>query len=663
MATPTLTAPSGSPAPAGAPHPAGEGGGPLPAGPRPPVHELVAEFARTRPSRTAVSCGARSIGYGELDAWALRVAAALAGAGVRRGGRVGVLVEPSTAMVAAVLGSLRGGAAYVPVDVSNPDARVADILTDAQVDAVLVTSATRPRLTGLGVPLVDVDSTEREPADGASREPGPESRGVPVAPDDAAYLIYTSGSTGEPKGVVVEHGQLAASTLARRTVYPGRPVFLLVSPVAFDSSVAGLWGTLTVGGHLVVATHDEVRDPERLVELVERHRITQLLCVPSLYSVLLDASQTLGVERTASLETVVVAGEPLPPELVERHFALRAAPTALVNEYGPTEATVWASYRRFDSPGPVSIGRPVPGATLYLLDEDLRPVAPGAEGELFIGGAGVARGYHGRPEATAHAFLDDPFTDVPGARMYRTGDRARWNSDGTLAYLGRRDHQIKIRGHRVELSMIEAELSALPGVREAVVVPDAAGSTLTAFFLAPSGRATPESLRERLAARLPSVMVPARIVRLDAFPRTVNGKADRAALRGRADERQPLPAAGSAPRGDLTAQVAAAWAEVLNASRVPLDVNFFDAGGHSLATFRLREALERHTGQRPSVIALFKHTTVNAQAAMLRDGHIATEGAASASATATASAERRAAARRARAARAKRHDQAQEITQ
>ncbi|MDT9697924.1 non-ribosomal peptide synthetase [Streptomyces sp. P17] len=666
MATPILTAPPGPSA--GTSRPAGEGEC-LPAGPRPPVHELVAGLARTGPARTAVSCGASSISYGGLDAWAAGVAAALTETGVRRGGRVGVLVEPSLAMVAAVLGAMRCGAAYVPVDLSNPDLRLAEILTDAQVDAVLVTDATRPRLTGLDVPLVDADSTREPaaaPAGGAARAREPESPGVPVAADDAAYLIYTSGSTGEPKGVVVEHGQLAASTLARRMVYPGQPVFLLVSPLAFDSSVAGLWGTLTAGGHLVVATPDEVRDPERLVGLVERHQVTQLLCVPSLYSVLLDAAHSLGGERLRSLDTVVVAGEALPPELVDRHFALRTGPTALVNEYGPTEATVWASYQRFDAPGPVSIGRPVPGATLHLLDEKLRPVPPGAEGELFIGGAGVSRGYHGRPEATARAFLDDPFTDTPGARMYRTGDRVRWNADGTLAFLGRRDHQVKIRGHRVELPVTEARLSALPGVREAVVVPDTAGSALTAFVLTASDPApSPESLREQLAARLPAVMVPARIVRLDAFPRTVNGKADRSALQTRADEWQPLPgaaqaaahthAAESAPQGDLTAQVSAAWAEVLDAPHVPLDVNFFDLGGHSLAMFKLREALERHTGKRPPVIALFKHTTVAAQVAMLRDGDGSSE-----SAGAAASAERRAAARRARALRARRQDQTQE---
>ncbi|MGW3216238.1 non-ribosomal peptide synthetase [Streptomyces parvus] len=654
MARPTLIAPARTPRPTGE-------GEPLPAGPRPPVHELVAEFARADPARIAVSSGANSITYGDLDDWAADIDAMLTEAGVDRGGRVGVLVEPSLGMVAAALGAMRCGAAYVPVDVSHPDARVTDILLDAQVDAVLVSDASRPRLTGLDAPLVLVDATsaarERRagPPGGAARSREPDSPGVLVAADEAAYLIYTSGSTGEPKGVVVEHGQLAASTLARRTVYPGRPVFLLVSPLAFDSSVAGLWGTLTAGGHLVVATPDEVRDPERLVELIEHHRVTQLLCVPSLYSVLLDAARSLGGRRLSSLETVVVAGEPLPPELVDRHFSLRTSPTELVNEYGPTEATVWASYQRFTAPGPVSIGRAIPGARLYLLDDRMRPVPPGAEGELFIGGAGVSRGYHGRPDATARAFLDDPFAATPGARMYRTGDRARWNADGTLAFLGRRDHQVKVRGHRVELPVIERQLADLPGVREAVVVLDAAGTSLTGFVLAASDSPPdPDSLREQLAVRLPAVMVPARIVCLDVFPRTVNGKADRAALQARADERPATATTVPAVRGDLAAQVAAAWAEVLKASHVPLDVNFFDLGGHSLAMFQLREALETHTGKRPPVIALFKHTTVAAQVAMLRDGGGSTEGADG------IGSERRAAARRARALRARRQDPAQE---
>ncbi|MBT2210888.1 non-ribosomal peptide synthetase [Actinomadura sp. NEAU-AAG7] len=602
-------------------------GAPLPPPPRTPVHELVTAIARAHPARPAVRCGGRTVGYGELDAWSARIAARLAAAGVRRGDHVGLLAEPSAAMVAAALGVLRAGAAYVPVHRENPDRRVAEILADAGASWTVATEGEAERLSGLGLPFLPA-----EDGDDAAAPPG-----VEVGEGDPAYLIYTSGSTGEPKGVLVEHGHLAASTLARHAVYPGAPVFLLVSPIAFDSSVVGLWGTLTAGGCLVVATADEVRDPARLVALVEEHGVTRTLCVPSLYRVLLDAAERAGIERLASLDTVIVAGEPLPEPLVRRHFALRPGPIALVNEYGPTEATVWASYHRFDAPGPVSIGGPIPGAALYVLDEELRPVPPGTEGELVIGGAGIARGYFGDPGATARAFVDDPFAEAPGARMYRTGDRVRWNGAGTLDFLGRRDQQVKIRGHRVELGAVEAALRGAPGVGDAVAVPDQAGAQLVGFVVAASD-IRPEDVRAHVAERFPGVMVPARVRILDAFPRTLNGKVDRAALLAKAEE---APSGAGAPTG-----VAAAWAEVLKISEVPAEVNFFDLGGNSLTMFRLQDALELHTGTRPSIVALFRHTTVAAQSALIRDGGAAADGSPGAS--------RQAAARRARAARARR---------
>ncbi|MET9252668.1 non-ribosomal peptide synthetase [Streptomyces sp. NPDC003717] len=660
---------------------------PLPRDKSTPVHELVARFARVTPNATAVSSGNRAIDYQALNAWADRIASRLAQAGVRRSSRVGVLVEPSTAMVAAVHGILRAKAAYVPVDLAHPDRRIADVLTDAQVCAVVTTGAAAHRVTSLDLPLVLVEETEgTEPIEGARptadtaepdatddedepaacRHTGDSPLTVgdrltgddPVTDDDPAYLIYTSGSTGEPKGVEVGHRELAASTLARRMVYPGEPVFLLVSPLAFDSSVAGLWGTLTAGGHLVVAGSDEVRDPERLSRLVERHGVTRLLCVPSLYSVLLDAAERYGMERLRTLETVITAGEPLPAELMDRHFDLHEGRVALVNEYGPTEATVWASYRRYDARGPVSIGGPVPGIRLYVLDEQLRPVPHDTEGELFIGGAGVSRGYFGRPDATARAFLNDPFAPAADARMYRTGDLVRWTAEGTLDYLGRRDHQVKIRGQRIELGAVESALAALPGVREAVVVPDATGTALIAFALAPSLPAA-QDLREQLARVLPTTMVPARIEVLDSFPRTVNGKADRSRLRESAQEghlasepatphRKPESAAHPAGTdADPTDTVRAAWAEVLKAQSVPVDVNFFDLGGHSLAMFQLQDALERHTGSRPPIVALFRHTTVTAQAELIKGG--------GAQAHDTKAEARRSAARRARALRARRN--------
>jgi amino acid adenylation domain-containing protein len=625
------------------------------------VHDLVAEHALRTPDAIALSCDTAETDYRALDAWADRIAERLAALGVRRGDRVGLLFERSAAMAAAVLGTLRAGAAYVPVDPAQPDARVAMLFADARIAAALAGPETAERLAGLDVPSALIEPGE---AQGAARETEPGASAATgtaratVDDHDPAYLIYTSGTTGEPKGVVVEHAQLAASTAARRAVYPEGATFLLLSPLAFDSSVAGLWGTLTAGGRLVIATRDEVRDPERLVRLIARESVTRLLCVPSLYDVLLDAARRAGMACLSTLREVILAGEPLPQRLADRHFAqFGTRRVALYNEYGPTEATVWATYQRLAEPGPAGIGGPIPGARVYVLDEALRPVPSGEAGELCVGGAGVARGYFGRPEATERAFVPDPFA-APGARMYRTGDLVRRGADGALEYLGRRDRQVKVRGHRVEPGAVEAALCALPGVREALVEPDGAGG-LVGFVLAPEG-GEPGAIRAALAERLADAMVPGRIVVLAAFPRTVNGKVDRDALI--ADDRErpraEAPAAPAAPAasqgsvteavGELVPKVAAAWSDVLERTDVPTDVNYFDLGGNSLTIFHLQDALEARTGSRPSVVALFHNTTVTAQAALIGggvDGEAAPD--------MREAAERRARAVRARAQRAK----------
>ncbi|MEV7196301.1 non-ribosomal peptide synthetase [Streptomyces sp. NPDC093510] len=577
-----------------------------------PVHAVVARIAGSDPLRVAVRSRGTELSYGELDAWARRIAASVRAAGAGRGERIGVLVEPSNAMIAAVLGILYAGAAYVPADPAHPDQRIADVFADAGVSAVIVADGTSARLPTLTCPVIRAeDAREGEETAAAA---------VAVTPNDAAYIIYTSGSTGEPKGVLVEHSQLSASTWARRAVYPGAPVFLLVSPLAFDSSVAGVWGTLSAGGCLVVAASDEIRDPERLARLVERLQVTRLLCVPLLYSALLDAAARQGT-RLDALDTVIVAGESLVEALVERHFALLGRTVALVNEYGPTEATVWASFRRYEAPGPISIGGPVPGVRLYLLNEELEPVPRGVRGELFIGGTGVARGYFGRPEATAQAFIGDPFTDVEGAKMYRTGDLALWKEDGELEFLGRRDQQVKIRGHRIELGAVEAHLRTAPGVSDAAVVTNAERTQLVGFVLS-TPDISPGPIREHVASRLPQAMVPNWIHVLDRFPVTGNGKIDRKRLSTLAETYpdSQTEEVAAAPTDDTTGRVSAAWAEVLKRKDVPIEVNFFDLGGHSIKLFELQNALERRTGFRLSVVSLFSHTTVAAQATLIRNG-------------------------------------------
>ncbi|WP_018348566.1 non-ribosomal peptide synthetase [Longispora albida] len=581
-------------------------GQPLPSTGQRPVHEQVAAIAQAAPDQIALHADGTGVTYAGLHDQASRIAARLAAAGAGPGSRVGVLAGPCAGMVPAVLGVLQAGAAYVPVDPAQPAERIARLLGGAGLSAVL-TAGPAEAPAGLSVPVLRAEDPF----------PGRPTSSVQVSPSDAAYLIHTSGSTGEPKAVLVGHGQLTASTQARQLVYPGQAVFLLVSPLAFDSSVAGLWGTLTTGGRLVVASADEVRDPARLADLIAAQQVTRLLCIPSLYSVLLDAAERAGLGVLGSLDTVIVAGEPLPQALADRHFALRPG-TVLVNEYGPTEATVWASYQRFEHAAPVTVGAPVPGVNLYVLGEDLQPVPRGTAGELFIGGAGVSCGYAGDPEATSRAFLSDPFAPGPAHRMYRSGDLVRCTPEGTLEFLGRRDQQVKIRGHRIELGAVEAALRTVPGVEDAVVLANPGLTQLTAFVV---GRPelTAADVRDAAARMLPEVSVPRQVRILGAFPLTTNGKADRLQLAALAETPAGEPAAGQVTGTDLTAKVTAAWAEVLKTTDIPAEVNFFDLGGHSLTMFQLQDALEKHTGIRPPVVALFQHTTVAAQAAMLSD--------------------------------------------
>lgn len=567
------------------------------------VGRLFERIADADPDREAVVCGEERLSYGRLRSGALAAVAALAEAGVAPGDRVAVVAPRSAAMITALLGAHLAGAVAVPLDVDHPDARLTQALADCGATVLLGTAGTVARGRALGLVALDVTALP-EPA----VTPALPSRGE----RDAAYMIFTSGSTGRPKGVVVEHGGLAASTAARRAVYPGEPVFLLLSPLAFDSSVAGIWGTLTAGGRLVVAGPDDVRDPGRLLGLIERHAVTDLLCVPSLHGVVLGEARRAGSAALRSLRRAVVAGEPLPEQVMDLHFELLPG-VELVNEYGPTEATVWSSYRRYRAPGAIDIGGPVPGYSLYVLDHTLRPVPPGVPGELYVGGPGVARGYLGRPADTAAVFLPDPFAGRPGARMYRTGDRVRLTGYGGLAFLGRADDQLKIRGHRIQPGEIETVLREAPGVREAAVVAHGQGR-LAAFV---TGGADPAGVRQEAVDRLPAVMVPGAVHVIERLPLTTNGKVDRKRLAEEADRRVPVAAPGARVRPEH-AEVVAAWCEVLGVADVPVDVNFFDVGGHSLLMPLLQEALHRRTGVRVPILDLFRHSTVADMAARLR---------------------------------------------
>jgi amino acid adenylation domain-containing protein len=426
--------------------------------PAPAPRDVLAMFeacAADSGAAVAVRTERAAVSYRALDEHANRLANRLRASGVGPGKLVGVLAERSPELIAAMLGVLETGAAYVPLDPEAPAGRLEQLT--GRIDAVLAAPSLAGRVPP-GPTVVLLDEALAEPAG---------HHDITIDPHAPAYVMYTSGSTGEPKGVVVERGNLAASTAARTAYYdePPRSFLLLSSPVV-DSSVAGIYWTLCAGGTLVLPPARAEQDVDSLARLIERSAVTHMLLVPSLHHTLLEHANPL---RLASLRCVIVAGEACPPDVVRLHRE-RLPGVALHNEYGPTEATVWATAGELtrEPEGPVTIGRPVPGARVYLLDERLRPVPIGATGEICIGGAFVARGYLGRPEETARRFVDDPF--APGGRIYRTGDRSRFLDDGRIEFLGRTDEQLKVRGFRVEPGEIERALQAYRGVREAAVV-------------------------------------------------------------------------------------------------------------------------------------------------------------------------------------------------
>ena len=427
------------------------------------VLELISRHADTSPTAPAVVCGSERVSYGDMerrsDEWARRLVAR----GVAPGDPVGICMERGVSLITGILAIMKAGGAYVPLDPEYPRERLGYLVDDSGAKLVLTVSALADTLAASAESVcVDVP----HPAEEAS---------LPTASEKLhAYVIYTSGSTGQPKGVPVSHRNLLHSTLARSAFYEEPPsVFLLLSPLAFDSSVAGIFWSLTNGGTLVVSEPRIEQDMGRLARCIADHGVTHTLCLPSVYRLLLEHGD---VADLASLTTVIAAGEPLPPDLVRRHR--ETLPRArLFNEYGPTETTVWCSVfdtGECDGEGIVPIGRPIAGARLYLLDGEGRPVPVGVPGEIHVAGEGLTAGYLNLPEATAQRFVERGIGGEQ-TRVYRTGDLGRYRPDGNIEFLGRRDRQLKIRGFRVEPGEIEAALERHEAVRQAVVVPWPAG--------------------------------------------------------------------------------------------------------------------------------------------------------------------------------------------
>ena len=564
----------------------------------------VKEQAYRAPDKVAVVCGRLKISYRDLYVRSLGLARKLNQEGIKSGSRVAVYFDPSINMIIAVLGVVLSGAAYVPLDKKKPQESLKKVVNNADPSLIICENEKDFRFD---VKTIEVDNLliieNDEFVDFSCDQK-----------NDLAYIIYTSGTTGEPKGVAVGHMQLAASTQARRDVYGGEQVFLLLSSLAFDSSVAGVWGTLTSGGTLVIASKDEMRDPEKIVELIALNNVSHLLCIPSLYDNILNEVERSKLQ-SLSLKTAIVAGEVLQQKILEKHFLLFGKEVELVNEYGPTEATVWASYARYKNCSKVSIGMPVPGASLYVLNDDLKFAGQGEKGELFIAGNQVVEGYFNQPEKTSEVFFDDIL--LKGGRMYKTGDFVRWNEEGNLEFLGRKDNQVKIRGHRIELEEVEKVFNDLEYVQGAIITPSKDYNSLRAFVVL-CKEVSPEQIKIDISKFLSEVSVPSQIDVIDEFPKTQNGKIDRKRLATVVKEKNADDISVSPNSDDIASIVSAAWGEVLGLDKkVPDDVNFFDLGGHSLMIFKLQDALERYLGKRPSVVSLFRHTTISAQAQLL----------------------------------------------
>ncbi len=547
-----------------------------------PIHQLIAEQAAKRPNETAVQMGSQILTYSQLDQQSTQLAAFLQTKGVEPNKPVGILLNTSPEAVVAIIAVHKAGGAYIPIDPQYPAERIAYVIEDTQAP-VLITeqNLNSPTLHQTGAEVVLLDEFEYSDISVIENSPG--------NLNDLAYFIYTSGSTGTPKGVAVTHGNLAHSTTTRFTYYEKQPErFLLLSSFAFDSSIVGLFWTLSQGGTLVLASANDIRDPQALAAVFDNQSITHTLALPSLYQLLLTEADP---KQLTSLQTVIVAGESCPPSLVEQHQKL-IPQTALYNEYGPTEGTVWCTV--FDCTtaeigSTVPIGRPIPNSEIYILGPDMESRPIGVPGELYIGGPGVAQGYYNRPKLTAERFLAHPFKSE--GKIYRTGDLARFLPDGTIEFLGRADQQIKIRGYRVELGEVENVLASQTAVQEAVVVSRSDNQNqpqLVAYVTAKQAQAVePQTLRDHLLQKLPPYMVPATFVILDKLPRTPNGKVNRRALPDPAGNANRAASAYVAPRSALESVLAGVWSDLLDYERIGINDNFFNLGGHSILVTQL----------------------------------------------------------------------------
>jgi amino acid adenylation domain-containing protein len=580
------------------------------------LHQRFEEQAERSPEAIAITCGAERITYRELNLQANRVAARLRKHGVREETLVAICMERSIDLIVGIIGILKAGGVYVPIDPASPRERVSLLLEDSRAPVLLTQKSLLPHLPAQETDTICIDTPTAENGEAA---PLTDHR-IRPSPDHLAYVIYTSGSTGRPKGVMVTHHNVVRLFQATEDWFgfDREDVWTLFHSAAFDFSVWEMWGALLYGGRLVIVPYAVSRAPVEFLELLARERVTVLNQTPSAFRQLIRTEEERSpITPRLALRWIIFGGEALELQSLKPWFDRHGddAPR-LVNMYGITETTVHVTHRpltRADLSGGSVIGRPIPDLQLYILDERREPVPIGVPGEIHVGGAGVARGYLHRPDLTAERFIPHPFGDQPGDRLYKTGDRARFLANRDLEYLGRVDDQIKIRGFRIEPGEIESLLSQHPFVREAVVVVREAkpgDKRLVAYVAASPPVPTAAEVRSFLQPMLPDYMLPAAIVVLEKLPLTSNGKIDRRALPP--PDQPQTDKEFIAPRTKLERTVAGIWQELLGAKQVGLHDNFFEMGGHSLLLVQLHDRLQAVLGRHVPITTLFQHPTVSA---------------------------------------------------
>jgi amino acid adenylation domain-containing protein len=603
------------------------------------VHELFEAQVERTPAATAVVFEDAALSYRELNRRANQLAHYLRALGVGPEVRVGICLERSLELMVGVLGILKAGGAYVPLDPEYPTERLAFMLQDAQVPVLLSQSSLLDRCRGFDGPS-HLSNRESQMTD-CRTEPDPsaplplvhsvnpqivcldadwpavaqhstETVAGNVRPQNLIYVIYTSGSTGQPKGVMITHRGIVSHMAWMQRALRHKPADRVMhrTPLSFDGSVWELWWPLLVGGRLILARPGGHKDSAYLVKLIQEQHVTAVEFVPSLLRVFVEET---GVEQCQSLEQVISGGEALPADLVERLCARLEA--QLHNLYGPTEASIdttsW-SCERDRQERVIPIGRPINNVQVYLLDKHQQPVPVGVAGQLHVTGTGLGRGYLNRPELTAEKFIPNPFSQEPGARMYKTGDLVRYRPDRNIEFLGRLDHQVKVRGFRIELGEIEAVLGQHAAVQEVVVLArqDTPGDPRLVAYVVPKPEAAPaiHDLRRSLKQRLPDYMVPSAFVMLEAMPLTPSGKVDRRALPApQRPERQPGFVAARTPTEEILASL---WSEVLGLGPVGVQDNFFELGGHSLLATKLMSRLRQTFQLDLPLRALFEEPTI-----------------------------------------------------